>query len=247
MELQMNDFNLANDPQTDCAILEELAKHQDEHIRASIALNTNANDNTLLSLVGDGSEYVRENLLLNSKQFNTKNFTIQYSQHIKLKLVDIIDAEFILSLRVDENLNKHLSRVENNLENQIEWIKHYKIREKARLEFYFIIQSLTNENLGAVRIYDFEANSFCWGSWMIKRDAPNIASIESALSVYEFAFNKLGFEKSHFDVRKENEKVLNFHKRFGAKIVSEDELNYYFEFQKETYYKTKEKYKKFLL
>jgi len=33
-------------------------------------------------------------------------------------------------------------------------------------------------------------------------------------------------------VRKGNNKVIAFHKRFGAKIVNEDELNYYFIFEK---------------
>lgn len=62
----------------------------------------------------------------------------------------------------------------------------------------------------------------------------------------EFGFYGLGFEKSHFDVRKGNDKVIAFHQRFGAKIVDEDELDYFFNFEKNDYEITKEKYRRYL-
>ena len=116
------------------------------------------------------------------------------------------------------------------VESQKEWIKNYKQREKDKKEFYFLIESKDEEKLGLVRMYDFRNDSFCWGSWLIKEDAPKTTAIESALQIYEFGFYSLGFEKSHFDVRKGNDKVISFHQRFGAKIVDEDELDYFFNF-----------------
>ena len=95
-------------------------------------------------------------------------------------------------------------------------------------------------------MYDFKGNSFCWGSWLIKEDAPKTAAIESALQIYEYAFYELGFLKSHFDVRKGNNNVISFHQRFGAKIVNENELDYFFIFEKIDYEITKEKYKRYL-
>ena len=166
-------------------------------------------------------------------------------KHISFRLVSLNDAEFILSLRVDESKNKHLSSVENDLNAQKEWIESYKKREKNNLEYYYIIV-IGKEKLGAVRLYDFKGDSFSWGSWILKKGAPPYAAIESALLVYEIAFYKLGFKRSHFDVRKGNKKVVDFHSRFGGNIVSEDELNYYFNITKETYENTKKRYKKFL-
>ena len=81
--------------------------------------------------------------------------------------------------------------------------------------------------------------SFCWGSWLIKEDAPKTTAIESSLQIYEFGFYS-------FDVRKGNDKVIAFHQRFGAKIVDEDELDYFFNFEKSNYEITKEKYKRYL-
>ena len=167
------------------------------------------------------------------------------SKHTRLRLVEIEDAEFILSLRLNEDLNRFISKVDNNIQRQKEWIKAYKEREQRKEEYYFIVESNKGEKLGNVRLYDFSGDSFCWGSWIIKNGSPIFVAIESALLVYEYAFYHLGFSKSHFDVRKVNKKVIAFHKRFGAKITSEDELNYYFNIRREDYERIKNKYTKY--
>ena len=43
-----------------------------------------------------------------------------YGNNIDLRPVEIDDAEFILSLRIDPKLNQYLSPVENDLEKQRE-------------------------------------------------------------------------------------------------------------------------------
>ncbi len=167
-------------------------------------------------------------------------------KNINLRTVEIADAQFIYEMRQNKNKTKYLSKVTGTINSQKEWIADYKKKEKDRKEFYFVIESKTKEKLGLVRMYDFKENSFCWGSWLIKEDAPKTTAIESALQIYEFGFYKLGFKKSHFDVRKGNEKVIAFHKRFGSKIINEDELDYFFNFEKSDYEITKEKYKRYL-
>lgn len=167
-------------------------------------------------------------------------------KNINLRTVEIEDAEFIFSMRQNQNKTKYLSKVTGTVESQKEWIKNYKQREEEKKEFYFVIELKDEKKLGLVRMYDFQDDSFCWGSWLIKEDAPKTTAIESALQIYEFGFYNLGFEKSHFDVRKGNDKVIAFHKRFGAKIVDEDELDYFFNFEKSDYEIIKEKYKRYL-
>ncbi|MGE4420629.1 MAG: GNAT family N-acetyltransferase [Sulfurimonas sp.] len=163
-----------------------------------------------------------------------------------MRTVTTEDAEFIFEMRKNQDKTKYLSKVSGTVEFQKEWIKNYKQREEDKKEFYFVIESKNEEKLGLVRMYDFQSESFCWGSWLIKEDAPKTTAIESALQIYEFGFYKLGFEKSHFDVRKGNDKVIAFHQRFGAKTVDEDELDYFFNFEKSDYEITKEKYKRYL-
>ena len=167
-------------------------------------------------------------------------------KNVNLRVVKLDDAEFIYTMRQDQIKTKFLSKTHGTVEDQKKWIENYKQREDEKQEFYFIIESKNNEKLGLVRLYDFIDDSFCWGSWLIKNNAPRSTAIESALQVYEFAFYTLGFESSHFDVRKGNEKVISFHKRFGAKITHENDLDYFFTLSKKTYEVTKQKYGRYL-
>lgn len=148
---------------------------------------------------------------------------------IQLRLVDESDAEFILSLRSDEKYNKYLSPVDIDLEAQREWIRDYKKSEFDKKQFYFIIERLDGTLCGTVRIYDFKNDSFCWGSWILNQHKTKYAAIESAFLVYRYGFETLGFAKSHFEVTKGNEKVIQFHLKLGSEIVSEDLDNYYFQ------------------
>lgn len=167
-------------------------------------------------------------------------------KNINMRTVVINDADFIYEMRKNQLKTKYLSIIYGTVEDQKNWISEYKQREKEKKEFYFIIESKKGENLGLIRMYDFKDNSFCWGSWLIKDHAPKSTAIESVLLIYEFGFYQLGFKKSHFDVRKGNDKVIAFHKRFGAKNVDENELDYFFDFYKEEYEQTKKKYIRYL-
>lgn len=151
---------------------------------------------------------------------------------IRLRLVEENDAAFILSLRLDEKYNKFLSSVSPNLKEQQKWIRQYKEDEKAKKQFYFIIERIDNNiPCGTVRIYDLRKDSFSWGSWILNDNKTKYAALESAFLVYKFGFDGLGYKKSHFDVRKENIRVIAFHEKMGATRTSEDEENFYFEIQ----------------
>ena len=168
---------------------------------------------------------------------------------VGLRLVQASDAEFIYNLRVNDNLNKYLSSVSGGVENQRQWIGKYKEKEYAKEEFYFIIYRRdTQESIGTVRLYDFikDKNSFCWGSWILNGNKTRYAAVESALLVYELAFKKLEFEQSHFEVRKENIKVVDFHRKFGAKQVDDNEIEFFFTYSKNEYIDFSKKYKRFL-
>lgn len=167
-------------------------------------------------------------------------------KRINLRSAEIEDADFLLSLRLDPNKNRHLSAVDSDLKKQVQWLIDYKVRETLGSEYYFIIEDKSNNPVGCVRLYDFIEDSFCWGSWILKDGSPSFMAVESALQVYEFAFYTLKFNNCHFDVRKENASVVAFHERFGAKKVSDDTLNFYFTYSKDDYEKIKSRYGKFL-
>jgi RimJ/RimL family protein N-acetyltransferase len=162
---------------------------------------------------------------------------------IDLRLVELDDAEFILRLRLDERLNQHISATETNVETQVEWLRRYKEREQQGREYYFIVEGKDGEPYGTVRLYDFQQDSFCWGSWIMLPGNPTKA-FESAVLAYQCGFENLGFAKSHFNVDKNNSRVVAFHKRFGAKVVREDETNYYFQASKADFEAAKVRYQK---
>jgi RimJ/RimL family protein N-acetyltransferase len=164
-------------------------------------------------------------------------------KNIAFREVCLEDAEFLLQLRTDPDLSKHLSPTPNDVEAQRKYIINYKT---SLTDFYFIIIDLQHKPLGTVRIYDIRDNSFCWGSWILAKPIPNGAAVESALLIYDFAFFSLHYTASHFDVRKENSKVIDFHTRFGASIVRDDDLNVYFTYDREAYLAIRPKYDRFL-
>lgn len=151
------------------------------------------------------------------------------SKTVRMRLVEEQDAEFILSLRLDTELNRYLSSVQPSVQDQVEWIKKYKADEQNGLQYYFIIERLDGVRCGTVRVYDILEDSFCWGSWILNKEKTRFAALESAFLVYQFGFDNLGFENSHFEVVKGNDRVVSFHKKMGAVQVNEDDTNYYFE------------------
>ncbi len=165
-------------------------------------------------------------------------------KNINLRNVEVDDSEFILTLRTNSIKNKYISQTEPDLEKQRDYIRQYL--SKKNEEYYFLIENKSNIQLGTIRIYDITNDSFCWGSWLIKQEAPITTAIESALLIYEYGFYQLKFNNSHFDVRVANSSVVKFHQNMGAQIISTDALNHYFIYTKEKYETIKPKYRRFL-
>lgn len=150
------------------------------------------------------------------------------------RLVEESDAEFILSLRTDPKLSKHVSPVENDLNKQKAWIRSYKEREAQELEYYFLFENPDHEPQGVVRLYDFSGKTYTSGSWLVKPGSDEFTAIKSDLFISSFAFDELGFDQCLFDVRKANKKVVRFHKLF-ATVIREDEHNLYLIMDRKAY------------
>lgn len=133
-----------------------------------------------------------------------------------LRLITPDDAAYVHGLRLDPAYNAHLSEVRGTVEDQRVWIEAYKAREAAGQEFYYIITRSDGTRCGTVRLYDITGDSFTWGSWILDRNKPPKAALESAVLVYEVAFKVLGIERAVFEVRMDNLNTLAFHRRFGA-------------------------------
>lgn len=152
------------------------------------------------------------------------------------RMVEESDAPFILSLRTDPKLARHLSPTENNLEQQVEWIREYKKREAEGREYYFLYADEQNRPLGVFRLYNIMDNTVTSGSWLSKPGNDELSSIKADLYLLTIIFDELKFEKCFIDIRKENKKVVRYHKMFFTQI-DEDEQNIYLYMDVEGYYR----------
>lgn len=148
---------------------------------------------------------------------------------LRLRPVMPEDAAFIHGLRTDPVYNTHLSPVTGTVADQRAWIIAYKTREAVGEEIYYVIERLDGVPCGVVRLYDIVADSFTWGSWILNEAKPPKAALESALLSFSVGFVSLGLSRADIDVRKANEKAINFYRRFGMIETGKDADNHYFE------------------
>lgn len=176
---------------------------------------------------------------------------MQQTKHLYLRLIQDSDVDFLLSLRLNQNLNIYLNTVSNDREQQLSWLKNYKERESNGLDYYFVIVDKEFGDIGLVRAYDIDyANkSFTWGSWIIREEnRPKYAAIESALLSFDFAFNELGLLLAKIDVKLNNIVADNFYQRFGMQYQFQDEDSKYYQLTKTKYTQLKySQYYNFLL
>jgi len=171
---------------------------------------------------------------------STDNIIIErYGLRVRLATVD--DAEFILALRTDPRLSRHISPTKPDISVQRDWLQRYKEREAIGKEYYFIIQH-KERPIGTFRLYDISGDSFVSGSWVFSPDSPAGASILGEIICKEFAYENLGLKHNHGDVRKDNRQVLRYNLSYNPTITGEDDENVYLEFDKESFYREKEKH-----
>ena len=151
--------------------------------------------------------------------------------NLALRLIQPEDAAYVHCLRSNPAYNTHLSTVTGTVDDQRNWIEDYKSREAQGQELYYVIERKDDVRCGLVRLYDIEAESFTWGSWILDENKTHKAALESAVLIYEIGFAGLGCLRAVFDVRSDNINTLAFHRRFGARQVASDELNVYFDYE----------------
>lgn len=152
--------------------------------------------------------------------------------NLRLRLVTPADAEYIFELRTNPDYNAHVSSVTGTAADQRAWIESYQSREQQGVEYYYVIERLDSTRCGVVRLYEITDHSFTWGSWFLDHNKPPKAALESTFLIYQIAFDMLQLDKAIFDVRKENEHTLTFHRRFGATETGADDIDIFFEYNK---------------
>lgn len=165
----------------------------------------------------------------------------KYGVHVRLVVEE--DAEFIIRLRTDERTHKFIHATSPDVDKQKQWIRSYKEREAAGLEYYFIF--FKNDIPFAVnRLYHMEnPERFTSGSWICLPDTQTEDVVASSIIPRIIAFELLG-RQMEFGVEgchEDNKKVIKFNLMIGMHIkgtrTEESGLFYTFDMPKEDFYK----------
>jgi hypothetical protein len=159
---------------------------------------------------------------------------------LNVRFVNEDDAEFILELRTNPNLNKYINPTSSDVDIQRQWIKNYKERQEQGEDFYFIFEKPVGQRLGLCRIYDITVDTFTIGSWIFSPQAPMGSSILADVITREIAYELFPAKKHLFDVKRANINVNRYNETFKSELLSQDELTNYYTCSKENF----EKYKK---
>lgn len=151
------------------------------------------------------------------------------------------DAPFILELRTNAALSKYLSDTHPNIQQQLDWIKAYKQREKQNEEVYFISLNDKGDRQGLNRLYNFEKDCFEIGSWIYRPGLDTSVAILGDLAARDYGFETMGFSYCKFMVRKANLSVVKYHLRFKPEKTGETEIDYFFRLSYDGFRKQRDK------
>lgn len=154
---------------------------------------------------------------------------------IALRLVQPEDAAYIHGLRIDPAYNRHLSDVRGTADDQRHWIEAYKKREADGREYYYIIERHDGTPSGTVRLYDIGPDSFTWGSWILDKNKPSKAALESAVLSFGVGFDVLCLDQAFVDVRIGNRHAEAFYRRLGMTETHRTEKDIFFVYPRSQY------------
>lgn len=138
----------------------------------------------------------------------------------RLRPVCDADAELIVELRTqDQDRLRFLHAVSPDLDQQRQWLAHYFERPG---DYYWVIERIRDgHNEGLISLYDLQNQAGCqsaeWGRWILRRGS--MAAPESALLIYQTAFDHLHLDLVYCITVLENASVLSFHDSCGLARV----------------------------
>jgi len=128
-----------------------------------------------------------------------------------LRPIRLDDAEQIVDLRSDPEKSRFVHAISPHVSDQIAWLKKYADRDG---DYYFVVERLWDQRFeGTAAIYDVGDGRAEWGRWFLRPGS--LAATESALLIYQAAFDVLGLTELYCRTVAGNKAVLSFHDRCG--------------------------------
>ena len=129
---------------------------------------------------------------------------------VRLRPVQMDDAAFIVWLRNLDHVRGRVGDSATDTAGQQAWLEAYFEREG---DYYFIIETLAGNALGAYGIYDIRGDSAESGRWIVRPDVP--AAIPSAILAFEIAFDQLRLRELRVKTVSTNTNVLSLNRKLG--------------------------------
>jgi RimJ/RimL family protein N-acetyltransferase len=155
--------------------------------------------------------------------------------NLVLRLIVPDDAAYVYGVRTNPIYSSHLSQVSGTFMDQREWILKYKAKEAKGEEFYYVIERKDGKRCGLVRIYDIEAESFKWGSWVLDENKTRKAALESAVLSFGIGFDALEKHSAIVNVRVANEHAAKFYRRLGMVETHRADQDIFFRYTREQF------------
>ena len=152
-----------------------------------------------------------------------------YHKHgIDVRFVGEDDAEFILSLRTNPELNRFIHATSSDIENQRQWIRDYKKREMDGVEYYFIY-SKDGPPFCVNRIYGINGDEGTTGSWICALKTNPVDVLTTSIVLYYIVFDEIKLRRVLFDTRKDNLSALKVNRALGGVCIDETDKDYFFQ------------------
>jgi RimJ/RimL family protein N-acetyltransferase len=132
---------------------------------------------------------------------------------LRLRPIGDADAGFVVQLRGDPSLNRHLHAGAASTAAQVAWFAEYYTRAG---DFYFIAENRqTGSPEGVIGVYDASGGWAEWGRWIMRHGS--LAATESAWLIYRVGFELLGLDGMYCRTVAENAGVVSFHDSCGIR------------------------------
>ena len=163
---------------------------------------------------------------------------IIYGKTIKLRSVEVRDAESTLAMRMDVESQKYMSKVEGSLSQQKSFIERQREMEG---DFLFIAEDYSDRPIGMRRINSISDDRTECRTGSLIGIGNAAQNMELTLLGYDFAFQVIGVKRIILEVHENNINVISNQQKLGAtklytKYRDGFDANFiYQELKKETY------------
>jgi RimJ/RimL family protein N-acetyltransferase len=133
---------------------------------------------------------------------------------LRLRPVELEDAEFIVWLRNLEHARGMLGDTTMDIARQEEWLETYFERDK---DYYFLVETAAGLPVGTHGLYNFQGASAESGRFVTRPDVP--AALPTSVLTFDLVFKQMGLKELRATSVAGNRKLHSYIRKFGCRLV----------------------------